>query len=268
MKNKIGNYTLFCLLLLLMTSCASKNFIYFQSKEDRKGQIFDLPSYRNESTVRFQPDDVLGITVNVPGEQAVASDYNLPLVPAANSENSSADINLGIGRQTFLIDKDGTIDFPVLGTLKVAGYTQSELEKYLKERLSEKLVAQSVVTVRLLNFTIYFIGEVNSPGPMTVTRDNINLLQALSLARDLTPYGKRDDIRIFRQKPDGGYTEMSLDISKEDIISSPYYFLQQNDQIYVPPTRVKSQSADISPRYSFILGVASLAFSLYFLIKK
>jgi len=265
MKIKIGRYTLFLILIILASSCASRKVTYFQTKEERKGKVVDIPSYRLDNTVRFQPDDVLGITVNVPGEPTVAADYNLPLVPAATTENSSeTEVNMGVGRQTFLIGKDGTIDFPVLGVLKVAGYTQGELEKYLKELLmSEKLSEPPVVTVRLLNFTLIFAGEIGAPGPHTVTRDHINILEAIALAGDLTITGKRDDIQIIRENPDGSYKKFHVDLSREDIISSPYYFLHQNDVIYVPPGRAKSQAADISPRYGFIVGVASLAISLY-----
>jgi len=264
MKIKVGIYSFFFIFLILASSCASRKVTYFQTKEKRKGEVVDLPSYRIENTVRFQPDDILGITVNVPGEPTVAADYNLPLVPAATTENSSeGNVSQGVGRQAFLIAKDGTIDFPVLGTIKVAGYTQGELEKYLKELLGEKLIALPVVTVRLLNFTITFEGEVGSPGIKTVTKDQINLFEAFALAGGMTITGKRDDVRIFRQNPDGSYKMISVDMSKENIISSPYYFLHQNDVVYVPPTRAKSQSADVSPRYSFIVGIASLAISLY-----
>lgn len=267
MKIKLRDYSFFFLLLVVIvtSSCtASKKVPYFQSKAERKGKIVDLPSYRLENTVRFKPDDILGITVNVPGEQSVASDYNLPLVPAATSENSTEDfVSTGIGRQAFLIGKDGTIDFPVVGIIKVAGYTQGELEKYLKERLSEKLVAPSIVTVRLLNFKITMTGEVGAPGSYTINGDHINLVEALALAGDMTISGKRDDIRLLRPKPDGGYTEVSLDITKEDIISSPYFYLQQNDIVYVIPNSQKTQSAEVSPRWGFITGVASFAMSLF-----
>jgi polysaccharide export outer membrane protein len=263
MKIKIGIYPVFFLILLLTASCASRKVIYFQTKESRKGQMFDLPSYRLENTIRFKPDDILGITINVPGEPSVASDYNLPLVSSATTENSGNEVSMGVGRQTFLIKKDGTIDFPVLGVLKVAGYTQEELEKFLKERLAESVKAPTVVTVRLMNFTITFLGELGTLGRVNVSKDHINLAEAIALAGDITITGRRDDIQVFREKPDGGYTVNHLDMSKEDIISSPYYWLQQNDMIYVPPGRAKSQSADISPRYGFVLGVASLAISLY-----
>jgi len=263
MKIKFGIYSLFFLLIILASCVSSKKVPYFQTEEDRVGKIIDLPSYRIESVVRFRPDDVLGITVNVPGEQTVSSDYNLPLVPVANTENSTEEnVSSGYGRQAFLINKDGTIDFPVLGLIKVAGYTQGELEVYLKELLSAKLKVPSVVTVRMLNFKITITGEVSSPGVYSVDKDHVNLLEALALAGDMTIYGKRDDITLFRRKPNGDLTRISLDISKEEIISSPYFFLQQNDIIYVTPLKAKAQSADVSPMLNVVLGMTTFAMSL------
>ena len=156
MKIKNWIYVFFFFVVIMFTSScvSSKKVPYFRSES--KGDIVDLPSYRLESTVRFRPDDVLGITVNIPGEPAVSRDYNLPLVPLANTENSTEEsVNQGIGRQTFLVNKEGTIDFPVLGIIKVAGFTQAELEKHLQSLLSGKLVEHPIVTVRLLNFKIY-----------------------------------------------------------------------------------------------------------------
>jgi len=265
MKNKNIIYFLFCLLLILETSCgSSKKMQYFQSQERRKGKVIpNIPSTLSKNTIRFQPDDILAITVNVPGEQGVANDYNLPLIPAATTENSTEeDVRTGQGRQAFLIGKDGTIDFPVLGIIKAAGYTQGELEKYIKERLKGILLAPSVVTVRLLNFTITVTGEVGRPGTFPVTKDHINILEALALADDMTVFGKRDDILLLRPKPDGNYERISLDISKENIISSPYFFLHQNDILYVMPTKAKSQSADVSPWLNVGMGITSFVISV------
>ena len=264
MKVKFRVCSVFFLLLVLASSCTtSKRVPYFQTEQDRKGKSVNLPSSRLESVVRFRPDDLLGITINVPEAKEIAGDYNLPLVPAATSENSTEDfVSQAVGRQAFMIRKDGTIDFPVLGEIKVAGYTQGELEIRLKELLSETITTQQVVTVRLLNFKITVIGEVGRSGEIKVDKDHINLSEALALAGDMTIYGKRDDVRLYRQELDGSYTMHSLDMSREDVISSPHYFLQQNDMIYVMPVKAKTQSADISPMLNVAMGVTSFALSL------
>ena len=261
MKFKFGIY--FLLSLFLMTSCASsKKVTYFQKGSRKKDRIVDISSYRLESTVRFKPDDILGITINVPQKPEVAADFNLPLVPLATSENSLDEVPTGAGRQNYLINKEGEIDFPVLGKIKVAALNQGELEDYLKVLLSEYISAPIVVTVRLTNFRILVTGEVNRPGYIPVDRDQINLLEALALAGDMTIYGKRDEISLFRQLPNGNYRRIYLDINKQSIISSPYFFLQQNDEIYVEQVKAKAQSADISPMLSTIMGITTFALSL------
>ena len=262
MKIKFSIYSLFILFLMLESCSSSKNVTYFQARGSRKGMIVHIPSYRNESIIRFQPDDILGITVNVPGEPIVALDYNLPLVPKANAENSNEEnVDPGVGRQTFLVKKDGTIDFPMVGKVSVAGYTQAELEDHLKEMCMRTLLEPPIITVRLLNFDILVTGEVNSPGKKRIDKDNVNILEALALAGDMTIYGKRDNVTLIRQNPDGSYTRVSLDISRESIISSPYFFLRQNDELYIQPNNARTQSADISPRLNVVLSVTSFLMS-------
>jgi len=262
MKIKSLIYFLLSLLIIFTSCVSSKKATYFQTKRN-PGKIVDLPSYRLQSTVRFQPDDVLGITVNVPGEMTVAADYNLPLVPAANTENSTEEtVSTGMGRQAFLVAKDGTIDFPVIGQIKVAGYTQSEMEALLKDLLRDKIKVPPVITVRMLNFKVMITGEVNAPGSYAVPSDHINLLEALALAGDMTIYGSRSNITLLRQNPDGTIKRVPLDISKEEIISSPYFYLKQNDELYVAPLKAKTQNSDISPMFSTVLGSTTFAMSL------
>jgi len=264
MKIKFGIYFLFILLLGLGSCTSSRNVTYFQTNESKRGEIVDLPSYRNKNTVRFRPDDILGITVNVPTEQSVASDYNLPPIPMlTQGSNVTTDyVAQGSTRPAYQIRKDGTIDFPVIGIIKVAGYTQEELENYLKQRLMQTLLEPPIVTVRLMNFTFTVLGEVSSPGKKVVERDNINLFEALAMAGDMTVFGVRDDITLLREKPDGGYQRINLDISREDIISSPYYFLQQNDALYIRPNNAKAQQADISPILNVVFSVSGFVMSL------
>ena len=262
MKFRFGIYSILFLLLILESCGSSKKVTYFQTSEDRKGGVIDLPSFRKESVVRFKPDDLLGITVNIAEAPELALDYNLPLMPVATIDNSSEDfVSPGMGVQSFLIKKDGTIDYPVIGNIKVAGYTQREFEVVLRDSIMKNLTVTPIVTVRLMNFDIIVTGEVGSPGKIRVDKDNINVLEALALAGNMTIYGKRDDIVLFRQNPDGGYKRISLDISREEIIFSPYYFLQQNDVIYVKPNNARAQSADVSPMLNVVLGVSSFMMS-------
>ncbi|MDR1459315.1 MAG: polysaccharide biosynthesis/export family protein [Bacteroidales bacterium] len=252
---------LFCLLLVSISSCTSyKKVPYLQTKE--KVKEIDISSFYKENTIRFRPDDVLSIAVNVVGEQSVAYDFNLPLQPSGTTDNSNEDyVNQGVGRQTFMVTKEGEIDFPVLGLVKVAGYTQAELEQFLKKTLRDYLKVDPVVTVRLTNFRISVLGEVNRPGQISVNKDHVNILEVLSLAGDMTIYGKRDDVRLIREMPNGEVKVLFLDVTDTQIISSPHFYLRQNDMVYVVPNKMKAQTADISPQLSPILSIASFLMS-------
>jgi polysaccharide export outer membrane protein len=255
------NIKVFSLLLLLCaTSCTSyKKVPYFQEPGDPKE--FETPSYSDRSVVRFQPDDVLAITVNVPNDQKIALDYNLPIQPAATTfEGEGAYVDQGIGRQTYLVSKSGEIDFPNLGIIKATGYTQEELQDYIKKLLRGRMKVDPVVTVRLMNFRILVMGEVNRPGQITVNRDRVDLFEALTLAGDLTVFGKRDNVIVRRQLPDGTFKYVRLDISKADVTSSPYFYLRQNDMIYVQPTKAKTLQSDVA-LWGTVMNIASFIMS-------
>jgi len=253
-------------LVFIIASCAMsctsyKKVPYLQTKGNQdEVRLFTLAK---GSTVRFRPDDVLAITFNTPGEQSIAYDYNLPLQPSATNPGDMS-LNTGTGRQTFLVNKEGNIDIPVLGLIKAEGYTQGELENHLKLALRKQgLKVDPVVTVRFMNFRINVIGEVNRPGTHTITdKDHINVLEALSLAGDMTLYGSRDNVFVMREMSSGEIIKAKLDISKADVTSSPYFYLQQNDIVYVMPSKVRAQTADISPALGTVISVGSFLLTL------
>ncbi|MDR1764345.1 MAG: polysaccharide biosynthesis/export family protein [Dysgonamonadaceae bacterium] len=253
------------LLPLFINSCtAYKKVPYVQPKvKTSSGEEVIIPSFAHESTIRFQPDDALNITVNVVGEQSLATDFNLSLVPTATSENSATEVSGGVGRQAYLIDKEGYIDFPVLGKIKASGYTRQEFEEYLKEKIKTFIPgADAVISVRLASFRIYVAGEVASAGEKSVSRDRMNILQALSLAGDMTIYGRRDNVMVLREMPDGSLRKVYLDLTDEKVINSPDFYVRQNDYIYVEPNKVRSQAADVSPQVGVAVSVGSFLISM------
>jgi polysaccharide export outer membrane protein len=233
---------------------------YLQSASS--GREVNIPSMFDENVIRFQPDDVLGITVNVLGEQAVASDFNLPLQPSANTDNSSESVSQGIGRQSFLVSKDGYIDFPNLGLINVVGFSQAELEQHFKLLLRDYLKVEPFVTVRLMNFKLTVLGEVGHPGQITVAKEHVNIFEALALAGDMTIYGRRDNVKITRKMPDGSMNIVTLDVNKAEIISDPYFYLHQNDIVYVVPTSARRQAAEVPPLLGVVASAGSFLMSL------
>ncbi|GHT88512.1 polysaccharide export outer membrane protein [Bacteroidia bacterium] len=255
----------FFLCLLLLTgsiSCTSyKKVPYLQT--GKKGEEIRLLSLTKDNTVRFQPDDILSIVINVTGESSVASNYNLPLQPTSLTHSNAlgSDLTGGVGLQTYLVNKEGRIDFPNLGSIQVSGYTQEELEQYLKESLRRDLKKDPIVIIRLMNFKISVLGEVNRPGVYPVSKDHINIMEALALAGDMTIYGKRDAVKLIRTLPNGEIKMVTLDISDAQIVSSPYFYLRQDDELYVIPNKTRAKSSDIGSQTSILISLGSILLS-------
>ena len=146
----------------------------------------------------------------------------------------------------YVVDNDGDIDFPILGTIHVAGLNRWQLSRLIKEELEDReLLKGAVVTVEFMNFSISVLGEVNSPGSYTVSGDKITILQALSLAKDLTIYGKRDNITVIREQ-NGKRESYKIDLRSKNLFDSPAYYLQQNDVVYVEPNKVRARQSTLN----------------------
>ena len=163
----------------------------------------------------------------------------------------------------YIVDNAGDINFPSLGTIHVSGLNRWELQELIREKLSDSgLLKDAVVTVEFLNFKVSVLGEVASPGTYTVTGDKITILQALALARDLTIYGQRSNVRVIREQ-NGKRQIYVLNLTDSDIFSSPGYYLQQNDVVYVTPSKVRAGQGEINENYfksgSFWISLASIS---------
>lgn len=168
--------------------------------------------------------------------------------------------------QQYLVDNRGNIDFPVLGTLHIAGLTKGEAESLIREKLKGYIKENTIVTVRMANYKISVIGEVNRPGTFTISNEKVNLFEALAMAGDMTVYGLRDNVRLIREDTDGHQHIITLNMNRADIIQSPYYYLQQNDILYVTPNKTKAKTADISASTTIWFSVVSTLVSLASLI--
>jgi len=246
----------FGLLLLSATSCTSyKKIPYFQEEGDP--QVFEVQSLATKSVIRFQPEDILGITLNVPGEQQIVSDYSL-----TGGGGSGGDQGGGMaGEQTYRVSSDGEINFPTLGLIKVAGFTPEELQEHIKQLLSTRMKVAPIVNVRLTNFKIYFLGDAGGH-QVTVDKDRIDIFEALSMSGDMTISGRRDRVTIRREMPDGKFRFVRLDLSKADVSTSPYFYLRQNDLIYVQPGRAAAMQPDMA-LLGTITGIASFILTIF-----
>jgi len=239
------------LAIAMFTSCGTpKDIVYFEDEPIEGGLLMAEPK-----EILYKPDDILTINVSALDPDTVKP-FNLPVVA-----NNTSDVVSSQGRlqlQTYLVDYDGNIEFPVLGRLKVAGLTRRELTSLLVERIGT-MANNPIVNVRLANFTITIIGEVTRPGTFTIQDERITVLEALGLASDLTIYGKRKNVLIIREV-DGRKKFANIDLTSINTVNSPVYYLQQNDVIYVEPNKArKRQSTYTQNNVVLISAISTLA---------
>ena len=164
--------------------------------------------------------------------------------------------------QQYLVDNEGKINFPVLGELHVGGVTKKGTEQMIVEKLKPYIKETPIVTVRMVNYKISVIGEVARPGTFTISNEKVNLLEALAMAGDMTVYGLRNDIKLIREDANGKQEIIPLDLNKAETILSPYYWLQQNDIVYVTPNKAKARNSDIGSSTSLWFSATSILISI------
>ncbi|WP_091871064.1 polysaccharide biosynthesis/export family protein [Pricia antarctica] len=243
MRSKAWAFPLIALAALIMTSCASrKDVVYFQNTGD-----FETLVDKNSITPKFKVDDVLSIYVSTLDNEASAP-FNL--------FRGGSEGGLRPEQVDYLIDKDGEIDFPVVGKIKVAGLSSEELRVLLREQLSEYL-KDPIINIRLRNFTITVLGEVNRPGTYPVEGERITILEALGLANDLTIKGKRENVMVIRDF-DGTKVYHRINLKRKEAMSSPVYYLTQNDVVYVEPNQSAITSSSLDNRATIAISIASI----------
>ena len=238
---------------VLCTSCASyKKVVYLQDVEPLKQQVIE-----QKYEVYIHNDDLLAIMVNSKNPE-LALPFNMPMISyQIGSQSSPQQRVLG-----YLVDTNGEIDFPILGKMHVAGLTRLQLTELIKQRLTEEdLIKDPVVTVQFLNYKVSVMGEVNRPGSFNISGDRITLLEALSMAGDLTIYGQRENVALIREE-NGMRTVHYFDLKNPDILTSPYFYLQQDDVVYVTPNKYKAQAGEINQNRSFYISLVSVAVSV------
>ena len=255
LTNESVLFRLFIVGLVFCTACTSpKKVVYLQDVNPLKQQNVEL---NYEAMVH--KDDLLSIAINSKNPE-LAMPFNMPLV---SYQLGTAGVTYGQQRVLgYLVDVNGEIDFPILGKLKVEGLTRTQLTEMLKNLLiSGDLIKDPVVTVQFMNFKISVIGEVARPGSFSITGDRITLLEALSMAGDLTIYGKRDRVAVIRES-NGKRTVLFHDLRSADVFLSPCYYLRQNDIVYVEPNRARVGQSDINQNNSvgvWLSGISVIA---------
>lgn len=257
------------LMVLAAVSCSTpKEISYFQ---DLQPGVTEL-TITDPVEIKVRPKDKLSILVNAQ-DQKLTNMFNLPIVSQQIGQESTRSSGTSRGVSGYTVDTDGYIIFPVLGKIKVEGMTREQIAEYLTRQLKEQeLIKDPVVTVEFMNLGVSVLGEVNRPGRISINRDNLTILDALSEAGDLTIFGKREKVLVLRQE-NGKQRVYGINLcSAEHIYSSPVYYLQQNDVVYVIPNDTKSRQSTVNGNTvrstSFWISLASLITSIAVLIVK
>lgn len=252
------------LLPLLLAGCQSyKKVPYLQDalQEVAAGDIgmADMPLY----DARIMPKDLLTIVVSCPEEPELAIPFNLTMTIPLSKENYLTSQPV---LQQYLVDNKGNIDFPVIGNIHIGGLTKSEAEQLIKDKLQPQFREVPIVTVRMVNYKISVIGEVAHPGTFTISNEKVNIFEVLAMAGDMTVYGIRDKVKLIREDNQGKREIITLNLNDSDIINSPYYYLQQNDILYVTPNKTVSKNSGISNSTTIWISVVGTLVSLASLI--
>lgn len=255
--------------LLLVSSCSTpKNVAYLQ---DLENQNVIIP--QSQADIKVKPEDKISIVVSS-REPLLTEMFNLPVVSHRVGQNmKGSGLNNNSYVSYYTVNKNGYIDFPIIGEIHVEGMTRSQLAEYVKMQLvDQKLLKDPVVIVEFINTGITIAGEVNNPGRYEINRDRITLLEALGLAGDLTIQGQRENVLVVREV-EGKPTAYRVDLTDaSNLVASPVYYLQQNDYVYVEPNNMKKRSSTVNGNNvlsaSFWVSVASLLTSVAVLIFK
>jgi len=254
------------LTLMLASSCTSyKNVPYMQNSDS-----INVSTLSSLYDAKIMPKDQLTITVNCPEDPNAAKIFNL--VTQTNDQRTSNNaLSTQQVLQTYLVNNEGDIEFPILGKMHVAGMTKSELENHIATSLTGTyLTKRPIVLVNMANFHVSIAGEVKNPGVYTVSGGKINILEALAKAGDLTIYGQRENVKIIREDANGQKTIHEVNLNDARIINSPYYQLQQNDYVYVTPNKTKAKNSGIGSEtslwftsISIVISLASLMYNIF-----
>jgi len=251
-----NNLCLLVLTLLLFSCTPRKEIVYYQNIERTT-----FKEKTNSYEVKIQPDDLLMIIVSAEDPE-IAAPFNLKSYTSVNPNKQ--DVAGAQATQLYLVDSNGFIEFPILGRIKVSGMERSQLVQLFQEKIAS-YIKNPIINIRIMNFKVSIQGEVTLPGTYTIASERITLIEALAMAKDLTIYGKRDNILVIREI-DGIKTYNRVDITKADFMNSPYYYLAQNDVVYIEPNKNKVNGSAVGPNTGVLISITSLIITLVTLI--
>lgn len=262
MKRRMAKFSMLLSLLVVMaiSSCTSyKNVPYLQNSRDYSTAVQGAKVHEPV----IQPQDMLTITVVNSQDPQSAMSYNL-VVPVDHSMIRTLTSQPAL--QNYIVDSKGCVNIPNVGEVHISGLTIPEVESLVLSKVKGAFAVPPTVTVRFVDYKISVLGEVVAPGSYTIKDGKVNIFEALALARDLTVYGMRDNVKVIREDSNGVKSIHEVNLNDASLLDSPYYYLQQNDVVYVTPNKSKAKNSDVGSSTSLWFSGTSIAISLISLL--
>ncbi len=252
--------------VVLLTGCNAYQKVAYLQQAGKQVVMSDSAQAPIPDPV-IKVGDVLLITVNTNNPEA-SIPFNIPLIPSGGDVSKrynlggGSNLSYGLSMQNFLVDTDGEIIYPVIGTIKAVGMTKKQLSETIKNSIYPQYITEEpIVLIRYGNFKIAVLGEVMRPGSFIVDNEKVSILEALALAGDMTIYGRRESVLLVREN-NGARETVRIDIRDKNLVNSPYFYLQQNDVLYVEPNDSRSRASVISSAESLSISVVGTLISL------
>ena len=252
----MSKYLPFFIILIFFSSCKTPKNVLYLENVNQENQIKELHKTYREYNSFITPDDVLAISVGSVDPASVAA-FNLP--PVTYIEPGEKEIRTTPSLQTYLVDSEGYINFPVLGKIKIGGMTKKEAISYLEQRISE-YVKDPIVSIQFMNYKIAVLGEVAKPGQYIMTNERVSIFDAIGMAGDLTINGNRTNVLLIRDN-NGTIETHRFNLTSSQLFESPYYYLRQNDVVYVEPNKARQNNARYSQAAQFNVTIISTVVS-------
>lgn len=258
MNNNILKKLIFSFFILMLSSCVSKKeIIYFQFDE------IDQSKVSNKYKTFFKPDDILEVTISAKDVEAVRP-FNLAAVTYSTSSNSA----IGVAQQqTYLIDSEGQIEIPLLGKVKLGGLTREQGIALIKNKLAQGFIKDPHINIRITNFKISILGDVQAPGNYVIPNERITIIDAIGLAGDLNISGNRENILVIREENEKKI-KYRVNLLSNKTFSSPVFYLQQNDVVIVEQNKAKMQSASSNSNTSLLISITGVLIGVLTLLTR
>lgn len=255
MNKKFFSYALLAILVLLMSCGSQKDVVYFQKVESQ----YDMERDSSIYSIRIKPNDNLMITVSALNPQSVEAFNVIHFDKGAISAQT-------LEWQGYLVDSDGNINFPLIGTIHLGDLTKSDAIKLLQKEVS-KYADDPVVNIRFMNYHISVLGEVAKPGDYMFNDEKVTIPQAIAMAGDLTIYGERKTVLVCREE-NGKKEFHRINLTSPDVFMSPYYYLQQGDIVYIQPNGTKAGSSTYNQNLPLVVSLISVLITAIALVTR